>query len=188
MLLRSSTERERAEGTQLNKNKMCVRVRSQLHKQIETGHLDISLSNGMTNTIEAPALPIFKLKWMEVWEGSSLFPRRKPAILHYQYIWVSCQRLWREEMHTLSWIYPDATWFAPVQRPRDGNKWGSSLGGGPLILGNLCSITKHILFSSTNSPLVSQRREVRNSTRVSQRRWGMDIIVAKVENLPQFCQ
>lgn len=58
----SSTERERTERTQLNKNKMCVQVRSQLHRQSETGHLDISLSNGMTNTIEAPALPIFKLK------------------------------------------------------------------------------------------------------------------------------
>ena len=34
----------------------------------------------------------------EVWEDSSLFPRRKPTVLHYQYICVNFQRLWREEI------------------------------------------------------------------------------------------
>ena len=41
---------------------MCLHVTSQPHEQIEAGHLDISLSNGMNNIIEAPALSIFKLK------------------------------------------------------------------------------------------------------------------------------
>lgn len=41
---------------------MCVQVRSQLHKQIEAGHLDISLSDSITTIIEAQDLSVCKLK------------------------------------------------------------------------------------------------------------------------------
>lgn len=118
---------------------------------------------------------------MEVWEDSSLFPRRKSVVLHNQCICVNFQFVKGRGMPALlnrSWSY--LVCACVIWPPSSDSKWGTLLGGGPLILGNLCSVTKHILFSSRKSPPIIQSREVRNSPCASQllyqRKRGIDFI------------